>query len=143
MWRGRAAGADPWGGDTLEWATASPPAHYNFLRLPVVSGREPLWHEPERAPVVTGLATDKREVLITHVFDAAPDHRYIYPSPSPWPFVAALVTGAMLIGGLFTPWSFAIGLTVLAIFLTVWFWPSSPQKEGKEPASSASSREAA
>ncbi|HEV7488136.1 MAG TPA: cytochrome c oxidase subunit I [Thermoanaerobaculia bacterium] len=142
MWRGRAAGADPWGGDTLEWATSSPPPHYNFLRLPVVSGREPLWHEPERAPVVAGLAADKREVLITHVFDAAPDHRYVYPSPSPWPFVAALATAAMLVGGLFTPWSFAIGLTVLAIFLTAWFWPSSPAKEGEESADSPKSGEA-
>jgi cytochrome o ubiquinol oxidase subunit 1 len=28
---------DPWGGRTLEWATSSPPAVYNFATLPVVS----------------------------------------------------------------------------------------------------------
>jgi cytochrome o ubiquinol oxidase subunit 1 len=30
---------DPWDGHTLEWATASPPAPYNFALLPQVTGR--------------------------------------------------------------------------------------------------------
>jgi cytochrome c oxidase subunit I+III len=79
---GAPAGADPWAGDGLEWATSSPPPPYNFVNLPVVTGREPLWHEPEQAPLVGGLATDKREVLITRVLDAEPDHLYVYPGPS-------------------------------------------------------------
>jgi len=33
---------DPWGGRTLEWATASPPAPYNFARIPVVHDRDEL-----------------------------------------------------------------------------------------------------
>ncbi|HZI75848.1 MAG TPA: cytochrome c oxidase subunit I, partial [Gemmatimonadales bacterium] len=28
------AGDDPWGGETLEWATSSPPRHYNFTHIP-------------------------------------------------------------------------------------------------------------
>ncbi|MCU1348013.1 MAG: coxA1 [Acidobacteria bacterium] len=127
---GRVAGDDPWGGDTLEWATSSPPPPYNFEPLPVVRGHEPLWHEPESAPVVTGLSSKKREVLITRVLDAEPDHRYVYPSPSCWPFVTAVATGAMLIGGLFTPWAFAWGLIAVAIVMTCWFWPTTPHKEG-------------
>lgn len=31
---------DPWGGRTLEWATASPPAFYNFTVIPTVKSRE-------------------------------------------------------------------------------------------------------
>src|SRR5207248_8022426 len=34
-WRGPPAGDDPWEGDTLEWATTSPPPHYNFGAIPV------------------------------------------------------------------------------------------------------------
>ena len=30
----RAAGDDPWGGQTLEWATSSPPPRHNFDVLP-------------------------------------------------------------------------------------------------------------
>jgi cytochrome c oxidase subunit I+III len=133
MKRGEVAGPDPWGGDTLEWATTSPPQHYNFLQLPVVSGREPLWHEPEHAPVVTGLSTTKRELLITRLLDAEPDHRYVLPNPTIWPFLAAVATSVMFVALLFTPWAFPIGLTVTAICATGWFWPTTPHKEGEVP----------
>jgi cytochrome c oxidase subunit 1 len=36
------AGADPWEGQTLEWATSSPPPRHNFDRLPVVRSFAPL-----------------------------------------------------------------------------------------------------
>lgn len=35
---------DPWGGRTLEWATASPPADYNFAFTPVVHEQD-AWHD--------------------------------------------------------------------------------------------------
>lgn len=131
--RGEIAGPDPWGGDTLEWSTTSPPPHYNFLQLPVVSGREPLWNEPENAPVVTGLATTKREILITRLLDAEPDHRYVLPNPSIWPFLAAVATSGMFVALLFTPWAFPIGLAITAVFVIAWFWPTTPHKEGETP----------
>ncbi|MDQ3280837.1 MAG: cytochrome c oxidase subunit I [Acidobacteriota bacterium] len=130
---GRIAGPDPWGGDTLEWATSSPPPPYNFLHIPVVTGREPMWHEPHAAPVVTGLSSTKREVLVTRMLDAEPDHRYVYPNPSPWPFLASVATGATLVGGIFTPWSFAIGLSAAAVLIVIWIWPTSKHKEGEAP----------
>lgn len=34
---------DPWDGRTLEWATASPPAVYNFARIPVVHDIDAFW----------------------------------------------------------------------------------------------------
>ncbi|WP_163970777.1 cytochrome c oxidase subunit I [Oceanobacillus halotolerans] len=43
--KGEKAPADPWDGRTLEWATASPPAHYNFKQTPLVRGLDPLWIE--------------------------------------------------------------------------------------------------
>jgi cytochrome c oxidase subunit I len=128
---GKHAGANPWDGPTLEWATTSPPPHYNFVHMPVVSDTEPLWHAPEHAPVVTGLATKQKEVLITRTFDAEPDHRYLYPKPTPWPFLTALATGVMFIGLLFTPWAFVFGLPLASIMAVCWFWPTTPQKEGE------------
>ncbi len=40
--RGEPGGDDPWQGDTLEWATTSPPPPYNFPRIPVVHSARPL-----------------------------------------------------------------------------------------------------
>lgn len=40
---GKPAGDDPWDAWTLEWATTSPPASYNFEVVPSVLSRRPLW----------------------------------------------------------------------------------------------------
>jgi cytochrome c oxidase subunit 1 len=47
--RRREAGPDPWGGQTLEWATSSPPPRFNFRSLPPIGSRTPLLDEREEA----------------------------------------------------------------------------------------------
>uniref|UniRef100_I2Q5A5 Cytochrome o ubiquinol oxidase, subunit I n=1 Tax=Desulfovibrio sp. U5L TaxID=596152 RepID=I2Q5A5_9BACT len=39
---------DPWDGRTLEWATSSPPAVYNFATIPEVHDRDAFWDMKER-----------------------------------------------------------------------------------------------
>jgi hypothetical protein len=56
-------------------------------------------------PVVTGIRTDRREVLITQLMDAAPDHRFVLPGPSIWPLGLALATAIAFIYGMFSPWA--------------------------------------
>ena len=46
---GEPAGDDPWGGETLEWSTTSPPPPYNFERIPVVASASPMWEPARRA----------------------------------------------------------------------------------------------
>jgi cytochrome c oxidase subunit I len=40
---GAIAGDDPWEGNTLEWATSSPPPPYNFDRLPEIRSERPVF----------------------------------------------------------------------------------------------------
>ncbi len=40
---GEPAGDDPWGGNTLEWATSSPPPPYNFDHLPEIRSERPVF----------------------------------------------------------------------------------------------------
>jgi len=41
--KGAIAGNDPWKAGTLEWAIPSPPPEYNFVHIPHVTSRLPLW----------------------------------------------------------------------------------------------------
>jgi cytochrome c oxidase subunit I+III len=122
---GALAGPDPWGAGTLEWSIASPPTWCNFHAVPVVHGRDPLWQAPPPGVPshVSGLAADMREVLITTVVDAEPDHRATFPTPSPWPFLSAVATTIFFIGSIFTPWAVVWGTIPIAIALIGWFWP--------------------
>jgi cytochrome c oxidase subunit I len=45
------AGADPWDGFTLEWATTSPPPEFNFDHLPPIRSERPVYdlHHPAHA----------------------------------------------------------------------------------------------
>jgi cytochrome c oxidase subunit 1 len=126
---GEPASNDPWGGGTLEWAIESPPRPHNFTRIPVVYGRDPMWQPPPPgAPThVSGLAARVREQLVTTAVDARPDHRLLFPQPTPWPFLSAVATSIFFIGSIFTPWAVVWGVVPIAIGLTGWFWP--PKKE--------------
>ena len=124
--RGQIAGDDPWDGDTLEWAAASPPANYNFEYLPVASSRSPMWVPREERMVVTGLRNDRREVLVTTLMDAEPHHRLVLPAPSIWPFLAAVAVSIGFAGSVFNAWYITWGTILAAIAFVGWFWPRRP-----------------
>ena len=126
--RGAIAGDNPWGADTLEWGTSSPPPAYNFLQIPVVEGRHALWQRSEDAPVVTGIRSDRRQVLVTDVMDAEPVHRTDMPKPTIWPFISAVVASGFFVTSIFTPWALVYWAVPIFIALTGWFWP----KQGEE-----------
>jgi cytochrome c oxidase subunit I+III len=127
---GAAAPDNPWGASTLEWATASPPPHSNFLRPPTVSGRDPLWENPPDQPVVVGLRNDARDVLVTQVLDAEPDHRQIFPDASVWPFLTAIATTVLFIWSIFTPWAVVYAALPLFVTMVGWFWPKHAGESG-------------
>jgi cytochrome c oxidase subunit I len=123
---GPEAGANPWDAPTLEWAASSPPAHYNFINLPAVTARYPLWTPARNRIVVTGLRDDRREVLVTSITDAQPQFRYVLPDPTIWPFVTAILVTIGLIGSVFQFQWYYPGFVLAAIGLIGWFWPRGP-----------------
>ena len=127
--RGEVAGDDPWGSFSLEWATSSPPAPYNFAYLPTTRDRYEIWTAAPDQPVVSGLSSTKRETLVTKLMDAEPDHIAELPRPTIWPFLVALASGIGIITAIFTPWGVPLGMVLVAFALIGWFWPHPPHRE--------------
>ena len=121
---GSPAADNPWEAATLEWATSSPPPAYNFATPTTVEGLYPLWEEEaSRAPIV-GFNPEEREVLVTHVLDAEPDHRKTFPAPTIWPLLTAISTTVLFIWSIFSPWGVVYGAIPAAVCLIGWFWPT-------------------
>jgi heme/copper-type cytochrome/quinol oxidase subunit 1 len=94
--RGPAAPPDPWGAESLEFATPSPPPAYNFAGIPVVTQREPLWaKEPLRS--ITHLDGEDLTIpehghhraVLTSVLDGADLEAVSMPHPSLAPLTLA------------------------------------------------------
>jgi len=117
------APADPWGGPTLEWATASPPGEPAFLTEPVVASPYPLWDTPPEPAAVGLTSDDRRETLVTSSWDGVPTQRAVEPGPTPIPLLAAIGTVVVFLGPLVDPTVVVLGLLVLAVALFAWLAP--------------------
>ena len=105
MWRtrrhGTVAGANPWGGATLEWSIPSPPPVHNFDVIPTVTSRLPLWDTPSKP-------------------EAAPGHVHV-PGGSWWPMVAAAGLPVMALAPLTrTLWIVFVGGAILIYGIYRW-----------------------
>jgi cytochrome c oxidase subunit 1/cytochrome c oxidase subunit I+III len=148
---GEPAGADPWGGHSLEWATTSPPPPYNFARIRVVLAREPLWDAENRRQSDQALAPAdgdvravrtavderfglERETPGTTLLDAEPDEMLRMPEDSYWPLALALGL-AVLFTGLLTSTVVlvVIGAAVALAAIVGWLWPTSEERAHDRP----------
>ena len=135
--KGEPAGPDPWRGETLEWATTSPPPEYNFETIPTVRSREPVWDQEElrmgrpQPPDQGGYELEEgHETLSTSVLDASPQAVAHMPHATAWPFaltvaLTVLVYGLLLDAALIT----ALGVIGAVAGLAGWFWPVGETQE--------------
>jgi cytochrome c oxidase subunit I+III len=121
---------DPWGGDSLEWRTSSPPPNYNHHPIPVVTSLYPQWDLRRGIvpPVVTGVRADVREVLVTHVLDAEPDYKSVLPAPSYAPLLLALAASAAFLGVIWEVWMVPIGALLAFLVIVFWNWPGTVER---------------
>ncbi len=53
---------DPWGGNSLEWATSSPPPHHNYRWLPPIRSERPVWDERMRRAGLEEHMTERNDL---------------------------------------------------------------------------------
>jgi cytochrome c oxidase subunit I+III len=133
---GEVAGDDPWGAETLEWATTSPPPEYNFATIPTVRSRQPAWDQPDlrggaQPPEAGGRPlADGHTTLSTSLADAEPQAIVHMPHASPWPFFLTLALTLAFYGFLFSSWGLAVvGAVASAGGLMGWLWPRGQTQE--------------
>src|SRR5690554_1474079 len=127
---GRRAKANPWQADTLEWATTMPPAPYNFISLPRVETRHPLWDEPHlprsMAAGEQGLADTNPVYRKTWRSDAITGKvREIFhlPTNSWLPLQGGVLLALLCISLLLRAYPLALGLAVVTVLLMLrWSW---------------------
>jgi heme/copper-type cytochrome/quinol oxidase subunit 1 len=119
---GAVAGPDPWGGSTLEWATTSPPEHYDFARMPLVRSRDPLWDEG----VDAGPAYDEARLTPrTSPLDAELEAVIELPAQNVWTLVISLALLGFFTGVLMRTAWLMIGSGVLTLAsMACWMWPT-------------------
>ncbi len=136
---GERAGADPWGADTLEWASTSPPPDYNFEAIPVVASRTPLWDQKPLPVAVSG--TDAatrplgaqgalvRSTALTAGSRVDPADEFPIPEESWLPFGLALGI-AVLFVGLLVKFALvgAVGVAVGVVALLTWAWRTEEEE---------------
>jgi cytochrome c oxidase subunit I+III len=126
--RGRPAGDDPWGGDTLEWATSSPPPDHDFAVIPEVRDLHPTWdrevriRDAGRARGSAPVLAEGHRTVATSVLDADLTEVMDMPRES---VVPLLLTGALtvLFAGFLTEIELVVagaGMALVLAFTAAW-----------------------
>jgi len=129
--RGALAGRNPWGADTLEWSTESPPAPYGSVHIPTVATRHPLWddHEEEHDPNNERILDEGRFTLRTTWLDAQPVALARMPEDTIAPLLLALALTVIFTSLVFKlVWIALFGIILSFGIAAYWFWPGGLEK---------------
>jgi cytochrome c oxidase subunit I+III len=131
---GEVAGNNPWHADTLEWSEASPPPDAQFVTIPVVRGRHPLWEQVDLAPQEPRMARQLEDLaarparwrgaLVVTILEGDPLAISHMPGPTYAPFTMAVAFLALFAGVLIEESALLLlGTAIAAVALFLWFRP--------------------
>ena len=127
--KGEVASANPWNAPSLEWAVPSPPPPYNFVEIPTVATRYPLWEaalgEKNRSTIHSGIALDEgRETLGTSPKEADPELILHMPQDTLAPLYLAIAMLIAFYSALLSLWWLGlVGVIGVIASAILWMWP--------------------
>tara|TARA_R110000824_G_scaffold401712_1_gene613940 strand:+ start:47645 stop:50185 length:2541 start_codon:yes stop_codon:yes gene_type:complete len=127
---GKPAKPNPWNADGLEWANSMPPSAYNFVSLPKIETRHPLWDDPDLPRTIAegqhslAVATHgRREMWGTDPLTGKVREIIHLPGNSWWPLFAAMALAVVCLSLLTRLYPLAvIAVVVAGLFLLRWSW---------------------
>ena len=127
---GRKAPVNPWGADTLEWATGTPPVSYNFASQPALPTLHPLWEHPdlprtiaEGRHALAHAGHGRRETLGSDPVTGVPREVIHLPGNSWWPLASGLLLAAVCISLLVKAYGVALAIGFCAaVVMLCWSW---------------------
>src|SRR5690554_3072158 len=127
---GRRATANSWEAGTLEWSLRHPAPSYNFISLPQIRDRYPLWHNPklpqelaEGQGYLADPGSGERETMATSMLDAKPEYVVRLPRNTYIPLLLALATALFFIGLLIKQyWLVPIAAVLMVAGVWRWLW---------------------
>lgn len=127
---GSKAPQNPWHADTLEWATSTPPGAYNFISIPTIKTRHPLWEHPDLPETIaTGqhalveVDHGRRDILGTDAASAKVREIIHLPTNSWIPLQVALAIGVVCISLLTKTYFLALLATAVTLLMILrWSW---------------------
>jgi cytochrome c oxidase subunit 1/cytochrome c oxidase subunit I+III len=110
----------------------SPPPPYNFVVIPAIASRHPLWEQRLKegkgsSSLEEGMLLDHgRETVGTSALDAEPDVILRMPGDSLAPFLLTVACTSFFVGLLLHSWWLAgVSLFFAAVAIVVWLWPQA------------------
>jgi len=127
---GSRAPQNPWNADTLEWATSTPPGAYNFISIPAIKTRHPLWEHPDLPETIAAgqhalveLDHGRRDILGTDAVSAKVREIIHLPTNSWIPLQVASAIGVVCISLLTRSYLLALLAAVVSMLMILrWSW---------------------
>lgn len=140
---GQPAKKNPWNADTLEWATSLPPSPYNFVSLPDIDSRHPLWKDPDLPDSIargehalTVIDHGRRETWGVDPLTGKAREIVHLPGNSWLPFIASLFLTALCLSLLSKAYWIALIATLATLMVLFrWSW-----ENGTHPAAAPDAR---
>ena len=132
FFRGERAAPNPWGADSLEWDSPSPPPPYGVARIPTVASRHPLWDPHHESDDLDNsrVLDHGEQTLATSTLDAKDGWVANFPGETALPLVLSFwLFGAFLAMTFEALWVTA-GFVVLGLATAAWWmWPTIEEEE--------------
>ncbi|WP_428030975.1 cytochrome c oxidase subunit I [Ancylobacter sp.] len=123
---GKRSVRNPWDAPTLDWAIALPPPNYNFASLPgpaLLSAGAPAASLPlaRGEGLLPGAPRGRREILVSSVGSARPEHVALLPFNTALPLLVALAIGTfvlLMLAGLYK----VAPVALIPVVALTWIW---------------------